>query len=143
MGTAQVPSISPYCLKVETWPELNIQHLSKKFEKDIDEGLSDEQKNVQHAMIKMVENHLAWIVGYWKTSNIDNMVKGYKMNLQAFTGSKMPNGLISFAFKHMFLRKANKRSKSAGLSGYSDEEIEAQGKSDCKVLSDLLGDKQF
>lgn len=177
--TAQVPSISPYCLKVETWLKLNgvkyenvdhkgklrskrgqlpfvelngeeiadsdniIKVLGKKFEKDIDEGLECEQRNVQHAMIKMVENHLQWTIQFWKTSSIDNMVKGYKLNLQALTGSKIPNGLLNFAFKHTFLRKGNKKARAAGLGGYTDEEIENMGKADFKVLSEMLGEKQF
>lgn len=177
--TPQVPSISPYCLKVETWVKLNgvkyenvdhkgklrskrgqlpfielngeeindsdaiIAALSKKFEKDIDEGLSQEQKNVQFAMIKMVENHLQWTIMYWKTSHVDNMVKGYKINLQNLTGSKIPNGLLAFAFKHTMLRKGMKKAKAAGMAGYTDEEVEAMGKSDLKVLSDMLGEKQF
>lgn len=177
--TPQVPSISPYCLKVETWIKLNgikyenvdhkgklrskrgqlpfielngeevndsdaiIAALSKKFEKDIDEGLSQEQKNVQFAMVKMVENHLQWTIMYWKTSHIDNMVKGYKINLQNLTGSKIPNGLLAFAFKHTMLRKGMKKAKAAGMAGYTDEEVEAMGKSDLTVLSEMLGEKQF
>merc|ERR1711876_137204 len=93
--TSAVPSISPACLKLETWLKLNgikfeninhncklrskrgllpfvelngeeiadsdiiIKQLSAKFEKDNPSAnLSDEQKNIQHAMVTMVENHL-------------------------------------------------------------------------------------
>ena len=38
-----------------------IKQLTNKFEKDEPSvGLSAEQKNVQHAMVTMVENHLQW-----------------------------------------------------------------------------------
>ena len=37
-----------------------IETLSKKFEKEMPAELSQDQKNVQHAMIAMVENHLHW-----------------------------------------------------------------------------------
>ncbi len=38
-----------------------IKDLSKKFEKeDPSASLSSEQKNVQHAMVTMVESHLQW-----------------------------------------------------------------------------------
>ncbi len=40
--------------------DIIIKALAKKFEKDMDEGLTAEQKNVQHAMITMVQNHLQW-----------------------------------------------------------------------------------
>merc|ERR1712025_862312 len=66
-----------------------------------------EQKNVQHAMVAMVENHLQW------------------------------------SFMHSMLRKGMKKVKAAGFNGYNAEEIEQFGKDDLKVLSELLGDKQF
>ena len=37
-----------------------IETLSKKFEKEMPAELTADQKNVQHAMIAMVENHLHW-----------------------------------------------------------------------------------
>ncbi len=58
-------------------------------------------------------------------------------------GTKMPASILNFAFKHTFLRKGAKRVKSAGFAGYTPEEMEQFGKDDLKVLSELLGDKQF
>jgi len=177
--TSVLPSMSPYCLKVETWLKLNgvkyenvphnskvrskrgllpfielngeeicdsdiiIKTLAKKFEKEMDEGLSNEQKNVQHAMVTMVENHLQWAVYHWLTKNSDNMLKGLKLNLQSIMGSKLPNGILNFVFKHTYVRKGMKKVKSTGFAGYTAEEIEAAGKADLQVLSEMLGDKQF
>jgi hypothetical protein len=37
-----------------------IKELAQKFDKDLDAGLDNAQKNVSHAMISMIENHLFW-----------------------------------------------------------------------------------
>lgn len=37
-----------------------LKELAQQFEKDLDAGLSNDQKNVSHAMISMIENHLVW-----------------------------------------------------------------------------------
>lgn len=37
-----------------------IKELSQRFDKDLDAGLDSSQKNVSHAMISMIENHLFW-----------------------------------------------------------------------------------
>lgn len=178
--TSQVPSISPACLKVETWLKLNgikyeninhnsklrskrgmlpfvelngeeiadseiiIKTLSTKFNKDDPaSNLSAEQKNVQHAMVTMVENHLQWAIMHWRVSSADNMIKGYHMDLQRMMGTKMPAGLLALVFKHTMLRKGMKKVKAAGFAGYTAEEIESYAKDDLKVLSELLGEKQF
>jgi len=178
--TPIVPSISPACLKLETWLKLsgikfeNINHNSKlrskrgllpfvelngeeicdsdfiikqlatKFGKE-DPGvnLSADQKNVQHAMVTMVENHLQWAIMHWRVRNVDNTLKGFQLDLQNMMGTKMPAALLNFAFKHTMIRKGMKKVKAAGFNGYTAEEIEQFGKEDIKVLSDLLGDKQF
>jgi hypothetical protein len=46
-------------------------------------------------------------VYHWFTKNSDNMLKGLKLNLQSMMGSKLPNGLLSFVFKHTYVRKVN------------------------------------
>jgi len=174
-----IPSISPFCLKLESWLKLhgikyqNVDHkckfrskkgmlpfielngeeiadsnivietLSKKFDKSMPAQLSQDQKNVQHAMIAMVENHLHWTVVYWKSKDVDNILKGYKLNLQSAIGSKAPASLLNFYFKYTFCRKGMKKVRSNGMGAHTAEEIEAFGKKDLQTLSEMLGDKEF
>lgn len=177
--TPLLPSLSPYCLKVETWLRLaglkyeNVDHktkfrskkgqlpfvelngeeiadsaliikeLSKRFEKDLDAGLSQEQKTVAHATVSMIENHLVWVEAWWRAKNPDQMIKGYKMNLQHTLGTRWPNGLLNFIFKFHYGRKLSKKVKAQGIGVHTPEEIEQFGKEDLKALSDLLADKPF
>merc|ERR1712088_653736 len=175
----QIPSISPFCLKLESWLKLhgikyqNVDHkckhrskkgmlpfielngeeiadsnmiietLSKKFDKEMPAELTQDQKNVQHAMVAMVENHLHWTIVYWKSKDVDNILKGYKLNLQSAIGSKAPASLLNFYFKYTFCRKGLKKVKAHGLGVHTPEEIEQFGKKDLQALSEMLGDKEF
>merc|ERR1711910_218440 len=175
----QIPSISPFCLKLESWLKLhgikyqNVDHkckfrskkgllpfielngeeiadsnmiietLSKKFEKEMPAELSQDQKNVQHAMVAMVENHLHWTIVYWKSKDVDNILKGYKLNLQSAIGSKAPASLLNFYFKYTFCRKGLKKVRSNGMGVHTAEEIENFGKKDLLTLSEMLGEKEF
>lgn len=177
--TPTIPSVSPYCLKVETWLRLaglkyeNVDHkmkykskkgqlpfieingeeiadssfiikeLSKRFDKDLDAPLNSSQKNISHAMILMIENHLLWVVTWWKTKNPENMIKGYKMNLQQFLGTRIPTGILNFIFKYKYGRNGLKKVKAQGIGVHTPEEIEELGKNDLKVLSEMLGDKPY
>merc|ERR1712029_678109 len=175
----QIPSISPFCLKLESWLKLhgikyqNVDHkckfrskkgmlpfiemngeeiadsniiietLSKKFDKEMPAELTQDQKNVQHAMIAMVENHLHWTIVYWKSKDVDNILKGYKLNLQSAIGSKAPASLLNFYFKYTFCRKGLKKVRSNGMGVHTAEEIENFGKKDLQTLSEILGEKEF
>merc|ERR1712088_12091 len=175
----QIPSISPFCLKLESWLKLhgikyqNVDHkckfrskkgmlpfielngeeiadsnmiietLATKFGKEMPAQLSAEQKNVQHAMVAMVENHLHWTMVHWRSRESDNILKGYKLDIQTMIGSKAPPSILNWVFKYMHCRKGMKKVKSQGLGVHSAEEIEQFGKSDLLVLSEMLGDKEF
>merc|ERR1712203_472748 len=175
----QIPSISPFCLKLESWLKLhgikyqNVDHkckfrskkgllpfielngeeiadsnmiietLSKKFEKEMPAELSQDQKNVQHAMIAMVENHLHWTTVYWRSKDVDNILKGYKLNLQTAIGSKAPASILNFYFKYTFCRKGLKKVRANGMGVHTAEEIENFGKKDLLTLSEMLGEKEF
>merc|ERR1712088_514391 len=165
--TAMVPSISPACLKLETWLKLNgikfenvdhnsklrskrgllpfvelngeeiadseviIKQLTAKYNKDDPAAnLSAEQKNVQHAMVTMVENHLQWTIMHWRVGSSDNMIKGYHIDLRKMMGTQMPVGLLNLAFKWTMIRKGIKKVKAAGFAGYTAEEIEQFAKDD-------------
>lgn len=180
--TPLLPSMSPYCLKVETWLRLaalkyeNVDHklklrskkgqlpfvelngeeiadsaiiikeLAQRYEKDLDATLTQEQRNIAHAMISMLENHLIWVLLFWRSKNPDLMIKGYKVNLQHALGSRLPNSVLNFLFKFQFGRKylqGAKKLKAQGLGVHKPEEIEEFGKQDLKVLSELLADKPF
>ncbi|KAG5890944.1 hypothetical protein JTB14_019882 [Gonioctena quinquepunctata] len=177
--TPLLPSLSPYCLKVETWLRLagvkyeNVDHkmkfrskkgqlpfvelngeevadsaiiikeLSSKFGHDLDACLTPEQRNMAHATILMIENHLAWVVMWWRTKFPDLVLKGYKVNLQHALGTRIPNGILNFFFKFAFGRKGTKKVKAQGMGVHSAEEINDFGQEDLKVLSDMLADKPF
>lgn len=177
--TPVVPSLSPYCLKVETWLRLagvkyeNVDHkmkyrskkgqlpfielngeeiadssviikeLAQKFGKDLDVGLSNADKNVSHAMISMIENHLFWVLMWWRTKHTDNMIKGYKMNLQHSLGTRIPNSILNFFFRFGYGRKGLRKVKAQGVGVHKPEEIMEFGQNDLKVLSETLADRPF
>lgn len=82
-----------------------IRELSAKFEKDLNAGLTQEQRNIAHATISMIENHLVWILFYWRTKNPDLLIKGYKVNLQHALGCRLPNSILNFFFRFTYGRK--------------------------------------
>merc|ERR1712045_721050 len=115
-----------------------IKTLADKFGKDMSGHLDQEQRNVEHAMIKMVENHLYWAIMHWRTSNVDNTIKAYKIHLPTFYGSKIPVGILNMHFKFNICRKTQKRVKSQGMAN-----IEEMSKNDLTVLSNMLAEKEF
>lgn len=174
-----LPSVSPYCLKVETWLRLNgikyenvdhklkyrskkgrlpfvelngeeiadstiiLEELRQKFEKDLDATLTNEQKCVSHALIRMIENHLVWVITYWRTKNLDLVLKGYNLNLQQILGSRIPNGILNFFFKITLGRKGARKVKAHGIGEFNFDQVVNFGNEDLKALSDVLADKPF
>ena len=42
---------------------------------------------------------------YWRSKDVENILKGYKLNLQTAIGSKAPASILNFYFKYTFCRK--------------------------------------
>jgi hypothetical protein len=91
----------------------------------------------------MIENHLVWVVTWWRTKYPDNFIKGYKINLQHALGTRIPNVVLNFFFKFSFARKGAKKVKAQGMGRQKEEEIIEFGQNDLKVLSNMLADKPF
>ncbi|XP_066597780.1 failed axon connections isoform X2 [Prorops nasuta] len=120
-----------------------LRELSQKFNKNLDAGLTPEQRSISHAMISMIENHLVWVVACWRTKNLDLVLKGYKLNLQHALGTRIPNGILNFFFKFTYGRKGARKVKAQGMGVHTPEEVAQFGYTDLKVLSDMLADKPF
>lgn len=92
-----------------------IKELSQKFGQDLDVCLTTEQRNLAHATISMIENHLVWVVLWWRAKNPDQVLKGYKVNLQHALGTRIPNGILNFFFKFAFGRKVSEVNIDEGI----------------------------
>jgi hypothetical protein len=88
---------------------LIMKELSQQFDKDLDVALTQDQKNLAHATISMIENHLVWVLAWWRSKFPDQMIKAYQVNLQHALGSRIPNALLNFFFKFHYGRKVSVR----------------------------------
>lgn len=176
--TPLLPSLSPFCLKTETWIRANelkyenvdhkirhrstkgllpfielngeeindsaniIKELGKRNSKDMDAALTPEQRTLSHTTVSMIENHLYWVLFWWRSKYPNRFLKGSQLNVQTAIGSKMPKSILDLLFKLRF-RQGQKRVRAQGLGVHTPEEIEELGKNDIKVLSELLGEKEF
>ena len=112
--------------------------LADKFEKNLSSHLSQEQLNIEHAMVKMVENHLYWFVMDWRTETEDNTLKAYNLNLPAYFDSRLPPAVLNLHFKLNVCKKVQKQRREQGLTN-----LVQLAKEDLKVLSEMLAEKDF
>jgi len=178
MRTPVIPSVSPHCLKVETWLRLaglkyeNVDHKQKykskkgqlpfvelngeeiadsafiikqlgdKFNVDLDAALSPEQRLTAHSTVSMIENHFAWIIKSIVTATPETMLDAYKLDLKRYLGVVLPGAILSIMYKRKH-RMMAKKVRAHGIGVHKPEEIEEFGQQDLRVLSDLLGEKEF
>lgn len=62
---------------------------------------------VAHAMISMVENHLSWVILWWRAKYPDSVIKGYQVNLQNALNTRLPNPILNFCYKFTSGRKVS------------------------------------
>jgi hypothetical protein len=64
---------------------------------------------------------------HWRSRNIENVLKGYKMDLGAAIGSKVPASILNFFFKHTYCRKVSSSLENyQGYGSGSDPDPEGQ-----------------
>ncbi|XP_054156468.1 failed axon connections-like [Oppia nitens] len=122
--------------------DIIIQDLTKIFEKDLDEGLTEEQKNNSHAYQSMLDNHTSWVVRYWRYNNPQQFIDASKMDMKRITLSKLPNSVLNVLLKIGFKQNV-KQVLGHGIGHNTEAEIYDFGKSDLKALSKLLDDKDY
>jgi len=119
-----------------------IRELSKHFDKDLDEGLTEEQKNVSHAFESMLNNHTSWVFRWWRYNNPGEFLNTAQLDIKRTLNSRLPNALLNVIFRIGF-KKNVQQAVGHGLGRHTDKEIYDFGKSDLKALSQLLADKEY
>jgi len=167
--TPAIPSIDPMQLKLESWLKFHqikyenthnkdnlpasaylpmqsndyLAELANTHNKQMPMELDADQKNTQIAMMTLVEKNIHFAILSWQCSNVDNLLKGYKINLQTYLNSRVPLALLKLFFKNNFCKNGIKLVKTNGFADNNTEEIEKLAKDDLKVLAEMLGDKEF
>jgi len=167
--TPVLPSISAMHLKLESWLKFHgvkyenthdkddlpasafqplqsndyLNKLADSHDKHFPQQLDADQKSTQTAMMTLVEKNIHFAILSWQCGNIDNILKGYKVNLQTYMNSKAPLALLKLMFKNNFCKNGQKLVKSNGFAQKTTEEIEELAKPDLKVLADMLSENDF
>jgi len=122
--------------------DIIIRELSKHFDKDLDFGLTEEQRNVSHAFESMLNNHTSWVVRWWRYNNPQEFLDSAQLDIKKTLNSKLPSALLNIIFKIGF-KKNVRQAVGHGLGRHTTEEIYDFGKTDLKAMSEFLADKEY
>jgi glutathione S-transferase len=114
-----------------------LKYLKETYGDTLDGDLSDADKAIAHAFIKMIDENLYWVLVHarWKLDN------NWAILSQDFFGDiPFPlNKIIAFIARKNVLNASYKH----GMGRHSDEEITEIGNRDLKALSDFLGNQAY
>lgn len=158
------PSISPFCVKLETylrmanikyqnafgrqmsskgkypWIELDgqavadsqfcINFLNKKFDVDLNKGLSQKDKSIARAFQKLAEESLYWVISLYRFV--------FMVNKNWLTEAGIPSW-----FTWYLRRRALKQTWEQGYGRHTREELDQIMTEDMEAISQQLGSKEF
>lgn len=114
-----------------------IAYLKEQYGDSLDQQLTDEQRAVSHACIKMMDENTYWCLvwGRWVSDEIwpqlkENFFGAVPAIIRNLVAAKIRKGVI-------------KNLHGQGIGRHSEEEIKSIMSRDLQALSDLLGDKSY
>ena len=113
------------------------QHLEDRYQIDFDAGLNAAEKAVSHAMARMIEERLYWVILYSRWLDADNWP-----TIRQFWFGGMPP-VIRKLVPIIALRQVKTSLNSHGLGRHAPEDIYAFGAQDLEALATQLGEKPF
>lgn len=119
-----------------------MKELSKKFDKDLNDGLTSENRISSHAFESMLNNHTSWVLRWWRYTHPDEFLEASKLDIKKMLDSKIPAPVLKLLFKWGFKRNIS-TAVSHGIGTFTPDEALELGKSDLKALSESLGDRDY
>lgn len=112
-------------------------HLEKKYQADFDAGLNPHGRAVAHAVARMVEERLYWVMVYDRWINESN----WHATSTFWFGSLPP--VLRSIVPVLARKQVRGNLNSHGIGRHSPDEIYGFGCKDIAALADLLGDDDF
>ena len=112
-------------------------HIEKKYGFDFDQGLSPRDRGVAWSVEKMLEDHLYWLLVYWRWMVDENFERGPKHFFRRVPALIRP--LITRAVR----KNVRTRLHGHGLGRHSDEEKSAMADRCVEALSKVLGSNRY
>ncbi|MDD5580464.1 MAG: glutathione S-transferase family protein [Methylobacter sp.] len=114
-----------------------LEYLKETYGDTLDAELSDADKAIAHAFIKMIDENMYWILVHarWKLDHNSEALKKL-----FFGGIPFPlNKIVVFIMRKNVIKKLY----AQGIGRHSDEEIVEIGNRDLKALADFLDGKPY
>ena len=112
-------------------------HLEQKHGVDFDRGLSSRDRGIAWATEKMLEDHLYWVMVYWRWMHDANFERG-----PANFFKRVP-AIIRPLVKKKIRGKVRRSLHAHGISRHNEDEMTAISDRAFDALSRLLGDNQY
>jgi len=112
-------------------------YLEKKYGIDLDHALTPRERGIAWAAEKLLEDHLYWIMVYWRWLNKENFERGPKVFFQ-----RAP-AIIRPLVEKMVLKRLRGTLHGHGIGRHSEEETTAIASRGIDALSQILGDNRY
>jgi glutathione S-transferase len=112
-------------------------HIEKKYGFDFDKALPARERGIAWCVEKMMEDHLYWVMVYWRWLIDENFERGPK---NFFKGAP---ALIRPLITTMVRKKVRSTLHAHGIGRHTDDEKNAMADRCVDALSQVLGDNQY
>ncbi len=121
---------------------LIIEHLKVKHGRDLDAGLTTEQRAISLAFRRMIKENLYWVVVYSRYKDERNWGR-YRRMLGGAATDEQPADEQRLAWADTYWKSVVNGLYGHGLGRHTQEEVYRIGLQDLAAVSDYLGDKPF